>query len=141
MDSERKSDFREDILILDDKEIILGEVKGTQNSNPSFTYVTQLLTHLLKSKNREAIGALILNHDLKKNPEERTDVYINSDEEEQIKNIIFIDTKVLFQLSIAIIDHGLDIKRAKDYLLNKGRITFDINKYLKEKLENNKIQK
>ncbi len=140
MDSARKSDFREDLLIEGDQEV-LGEVKGTQNSNPSFTYVTQLLTHLLKSKNKEAIGALILNHDLKKNPEERSEAYTNLDEEEELKNIIFIDTRVLFQLSIAIMDYGLDIKKAKDYLLKKGRVTFDINDYLKDKLENNKNKK
>lgn len=141
MDVERKSDFREDILIDDNKKIILGEIKGTQNSNPSFTYVTQLLTHLLKSKDRDAIGALILNHDLKKDPEERSIAYHTIEEEEQLKNIIYIDTKVLFQLSIAIIDYGLDIKKAKNYLLTKGRVTFDINHFLKEKLENNKSEK
>jgi len=141
IDATRKTDFREDILIPYDGKNILGEIKGTQSSYPSPTYIIQLLTHLRKSKIPNPIGALILNHDLKKEPAERANAYTNKDEEEALKEIIFIDTRVLFDLSIAILDFGMPIEEARKILFQNGRITFDLNKYIKSKLENETITK
>ena len=138
MDTTRKTDFREDVLISYDRKNILAEIKGTQSSYPSFTYVTQLLTHLLKSKLQDTSGALILNYDLQKDPAERADAYTKKDEEDQLKEIIFIDTRVLFNLSIAILDYGMSIEEAQKILFQKGRVTFDLNEYIKSKLENRK---
>lgn len=137
MDEERKNDLREDILIRADNIEILAEIKGTQNLNPTFTYITQLLTHLLKSKRRDAIGALILNHDLRREPQERPAAYIKAEEEEQLKEIIYIDTRILFYLSLAILDHGMSLEEAKSVLLQKGRVTFDLDEYIKNKVEQN----
>jgi len=134
MDATRKNDFREDILIKDANQVILCEIKGTQNSSPTFTYITQLLTHLLKSKHRDAVGGLILNHDLKREPNERANAYTNKDEQEQLKEIIYIDTRDLFYLSFAIIDHGMPIGDAKKTLLQKGRVSFNLDEYIKSKI-------
>lgn len=136
MDTTRKTNFREDVLIYDNKMIVLAEVKGTQDSNPTLKYITQLLTHVLKSEHKEAIGALILNHDLKKDPDERTNAYTSPDDEEQLKEIIYIDTRVLFNLSMAILDYGMPLEEAKKILFKKGRTTFDFDEYIKSKGEN-----
>jgi hypothetical protein len=135
VDIQRKTNLREDILIEDGDMAIFGEVKGTRNQNPSLKYITQLLTNVLKSGKQDAIGALILNHDLEKDPEERTEAYTAPDEEDSLKEIIYIDTRVLFSLSIAILDYGLSVEDAKGILFKKGRVKFDLNRYIKTKIE------
>jgi hypothetical protein len=134
MDTTRKTDFREDILIKDKEKTILAEVKGTKSSYPSFTYVTQVFSHLLKNKEKykDAIGCLILNYDLIREPTERANAYINVDEEKQLQEIIFIDTRALFNLSIAILDYGMPLEEAKKILFQKGRVNFDLNEYIKK---------
>lgn len=135
VDIQRKTNLREDILIEDGDMVIFGEVKGTRNQNPSLKYITQLLTNVLKSGKQDAIGALFLNHDLEKDPEERTEAYTAPDEEDSLKEIIYIDTRVLFSLSIAILDYGLSVEDAKGILFKKGRVKFDLNRYIKTKIE------
>jgi hypothetical protein len=134
MDKDKKINFKEDILIKESPPI-LTEVKGTKRSYPSFTYVTQVLSNLLKGRDEypDAIGSLILNLDRNKEPNERSDAYTKADEEKQLKEIVYIDTRVLFDLSIAVIDHKMPIKDAKDILFQKGRVKFELDKYLKQK--------
>jgi len=134
MDKDKKTNFKEDILIKESPPI-LTEVKGIKRSYPSFTYVTQVLSNLLKGRDEypDAIGGLILNLDRNKEPDERSDAYTKADEEKQLKEIVYIDTRVLFDLSIAVIDHKMPIKDAKDILFQKGRVKFKLGKYLEQK--------
>jgi hypothetical protein len=59
----------------------LAEIKETKNSYPSPKYITQLLTHLHKSKQQNAVGSLIINYNLEKDPLERADAYSTRDDE------------------------------------------------------------
>lgn len=135
MDSTRKNDFKEDLLIGEESGSILMEVKGTRNSYPPFTYVTQVFSHLLKNRTKypNAIGGLIVNHDLLKAPKDRSLAYVNPDEEEQLNEIIYIDTRILFDLAFAVIDFGMTVEDGKEILLKKGRVQFDLELFLKEK--------
>lgn len=143
VDKAKTTDFREDILIQDSSSLpILAEVKGTKNSYPSFTYITQVFSNLFKERDKypNAIGGLILNLDRDKEPSERSDAYTKADEEKQLSEIIYVDTRVLFDLAIAVIDHKMPVTKAKSILLQRGRVNFDLNKYLKEvKLKNKKL--
>lgn len=133
-DEGKKTNLREDIIIKDDTNPpILTEVKGTKSLYPSFTYVTQVFSNLLKSRSKypNAIGGLILNYDRDKEPTERSEAYTDSDETKQLDEIVYIDTRVLFDLALAVIDHGLSVSDAKSILLKKGRVEFKLNKYLK----------
>lgn len=135
MDKMRKSDFKEDLLIKYKDLIVLAEVKGTRNSYPSITYVIQVFKHLLlknKVKYPDAIGGLIVNYDLTRNPADRSKAYAKAEEEEQLTDIVFIDTRVLFDLAIAVIDYGMAATEAKGILLQKGRVDFNLNQYAKE---------
>lgn len=140
MDKTKKTEFREDVLIKDSAFLyVLTEIKGTKNSYPSFTYVTQVFSNLLKGRDKypNAIGGLILNYDLTRDPEERAEAFTNSDEENQLDEIIYIDTRIIYALAIAIIDHGLPIEDAKKILLQKGRVNFNLDKYIKESTSKN----
>lgn len=134
-DESKKTDLREDIVIQDTSfPTILAEVKGTKNSCPSFTYVSQVFSNLLKERGKypNAIGGLILNLDRDKEPSERSDAYIKTDEEKQLAEMVYIDTRVLFDLSMAVIDHKMPVSEAKNILLQKGRVKFSLSKYLKQ---------
>ncbi len=140
MDKTKKTEFREDILIKDSSfPPVLTEIKGTKNSYPSFTYVTQVFSNLLKGRDKypNAIGGLILNYDLTRDPEDRAEAFTNSDEENQLKEIIYIDTRILFELSLAVIDYKMSITEANDILLQKGRVNFNLDKYIKESTSKN----
>ena len=132
MDKERKIELKEDILIQEDNRYILAEIKGTRNKNPSPRYITQLLLHIKKSEYKDAEGALILNHDLLTDPYERKDAYTSEEDEKVLQEIIFIDTRVLFDLSIAIIDYGMPIEKAKKILFKKGHVKFNLDEYIKK---------
>lgn len=135
MDKTRKNNFKEDLLIKYKDVSILVEVKGTQNSNPSFTYIIQVFKHLLLKNNVKypnAIGGLIVNHDLLQDPADRSNAYTNPDEEAQLLDIIYIDTRVLFELALAVIDYGLSVEKANNILLQKGRIVFNLDAHIKE---------
>ena len=134
-DESKKTGLREDIIIQDTSfPTILAEVKGTKNSCPSFTYVSQVFSNLLKERGKypDAIGGLILNLDRDKEPSERSDAYTKADEERQLAEMVYIDTRVLFDLSMAVIDYKMPVTEAKKVLLQKGRIKFNLNKYLKQ---------
>ncbi len=135
LDENKKSDFREDISIEDEEtgNIMFAEVKGTRNQNPTFAYILQLEKNLRRRGNKDLVGALILNYDLTKEPQSRPEAYTSKDEQEAIKDIIFIDTRVLFYLALAIIDHDMRTKEAKEILLKKGRVVFNLKQYLKNR--------
>ncbi len=135
MDKTRKNDLKEDLLITYKDLTVLVEVKGTRSSYPSITYIIQVFKHLLlknKVKYPVAIGGLIINYDLTRNPEDRAKAYIKPDEDEQLADIIFIDTRVLFELALAVIDYGMSAIDANDILFQKGRVTFELRKYIKK---------
>lgn len=136
MDKNKKNNFKEDILIKDlFPEVVLTEIKGTRNSYPSFTYVTQVFSNLLKSRGEfpNAIGGLILNHDRERNPDERSNAYTNQDEEQQLNEIFYLDTRILFDLAKAVTDHDMTVNEARTILRKKGRISFNLASYLKSK--------
>lgn len=133
-DKGKKTDLREDILIKDGTNPpILTEVKGTKKSYPSFIYVTQVFSNLLKGRDKypNAGGGLILNYDREKESDERSEAYTKADEKRQLNEIVYIDTRVLFDLALAVIDHGLSVSDAKTILLKKGRVKFNLKKYIK----------
>lgn len=134
-DESKKTDLREDIVIQDSFfPTILAEVKGTKSSCPSFTYVSQVFSNLLKERGKypDAVGGLILNLDRDKEPSERSDAYAKADEEKQLTEMVYIDTRDLFDLSMAVIDHKMPVAEAKNILLQKGRVKFGLSKYLKQ---------
>ena len=73
-----------------------------------------------------------MNLDRDKEPSERSDAYTKADEERQLAEMVYIDTRVLFDLSMAVIDYKMPVIEAKKVLLQKGRIKFNLNKYLKQ---------
>jgi len=135
LDESRKNGFREDLVVKDKEtgETLFMEVKGTRNSNPTLSYVVQLQNNLLKRNNPKARGALLLNYDLTRNPNERGDAYSTVEEAEAIKTITYIDTRVLFELSLAVIDHDMPKEEARKIILGIGRIFFNKDEYLKNK--------
>lgn len=131
LDKTRTGNFREDILIKDREtgESRFVEVKGTRNSTPTLSYVVQLQSNLLKRSDPTAKGLLILNHDLTRNPDERADAYTNPEEDEALKNIAYIDTRILFKLALAIIDLGMSKQEGRKIVFGSGRIFFDPSTY------------
>ena len=126
LDDERAGIFKEDLLIVDEKmnRTLFAEVKGTRNSTPTLAYVVQLQKNLLKRKSASAEGMLILNHDLTKDPNTRTDAYTSKDDSEAIQDISYLDTRVLFKLAIAILDGDESSEIGRNILFSGGRIEF-----------------
>lgn len=126
----------EDIVVQVGGEKILAEVKGDNASYPSTGHIAQLWKHLKNKKEIER-GALILNYDVNTQPEKRKLAY-TGEEEHQIADIIFIDTRTLHDLAIAVIDYGMRIEDAAKILFQDGRVTFNLEKY-KEEFEDKKV--
>ena len=120
----------EDIMIQVGSDQILAEVKGDNASYPGTGHIAQLWKHLKNKKEIER-GALILNYDVNTQPEKRKLAY-TGEEEHQIGDIIFIDTRALHDLAIAIIDYGMKAQDATKILFQNGRITFNLEKYVEE---------
>ena len=72
-------------------------------------------------------SALFVNYDVKTDPNERSLAYTGEDET-LLDDLIFIDTRVMFNLTVAIIDYELPLDEAKKILLSKGRVEFDLEK-------------
>ena len=53
------------------------------------------------------------------------------DDEELTNDMIFIDTRILFNLSMAIIDYGMPVEKAQKILLREGRVKFNLKAYIK----------
>ncbi len=126
MDKTKRAGFRENILIEHNGSDILVKIKGTHEDYPSIKFITEVWKDLHYSGlGTGAEGALVLNYGLEKNPKERNLAY--KEDKEQLEDLIFIDTRVLHNLTTVIIDGDLTIEEAKRILLKKGRVEYNIS--------------
>lgn len=124
MDKRKRAGFGENILIKYSGRDILVKIKGTYNDYPSHKFITQVWQDLHYSGlGTSAEGALIVNYDSEKNPKDRNSAYIDEDED-QLEDLIFIDTRVLHKVTTAIIDNDLSPEKAKEILFKNGRVEF-----------------
>jgi hypothetical protein len=124
MNKAKRAEFNENILIKDDKRVIMAKIKGTHSVYPFHKFITQVWQDLYFSGlGTRAEGALIVNHDIGSDPESRRLPYAD-EEAEQLDDLIFIDTRVLHKLTTAIIDGALSAEEAKKILFKKGRVEF-----------------
>ena len=124
MDKRKRAGFGENILIKYSGRDILVKIKGTYNDYPSHKFITQVWQDMHYSGlGISAEGALIVNYDLEKNPKDRNSAYIDEDED-QLEDLIFIDTRVLHKMTTAIIDDDLSPEEAKEILFKNGRVEF-----------------
>ncbi|HYA01525.1 MAG TPA: hypothetical protein VEI04_00240 [Syntrophobacteria bacterium] len=122
LDATTKPSIKEDILVEDNGRRIVFKIKSTSDSHPSVKYITQLWQDLhYSSLGASAEAGLILSHQVRVDPKHRGLAY-TGDEEEHLEDIIFIDTRVLYDLTLAIIDHGVPTQEATELLLRKGRV-------------------
>lgn len=133
LDATRKPSIKEDILINYDGRRIVFKIKSTNELHPSVKYITQLWQDLHYSGlGAGAEAGLILNHQVRVDPKDRGLAY-TGDEEEHLEDIIFVDTRVLYELTLAIIDRGLQIQEATELLLIKGRVKSPLANALTER--------
>ena len=124
MDKIKRAEFKENILIEHNGRDILVKIKGTHEDYPSIKFITEIWKDLHYSElGTSAEAALIVNCGLEKNPKERNLAY--EEDKEQLEDLIFIDTRVLHNLTTAIIDGDLTIEEAKRILFMKGRVEFN----------------
>jgi len=124
MDKTKSAEFRENILIEDNGRDILVKIKGTHEDYPSIKFITEVWKDLYYSGlGTGAEGALVVNYGLEKNPKERNLAY--AEDKEQLEDLIFIDARVLYNLTAAIIDADLTIEEAKRILFKKGRVEYN----------------
>jgi hypothetical protein len=124
MDKTKTAEFRENILIEDNGRDILVKIKGTHEDYPSIKFITEVWKDLHYSGlGTGAEGALVVNYGLEKNPKERNLAY--AEDKEQLEDLIFIDARVLYNLTAAIIDADLTIEEAKRILFKKGRVEYN----------------
>jgi hypothetical protein len=117
-----KPSIKEDILIEYNGRRIVFKIKSTADMHPSVKYITQLWQDLHYSGlGAGAEAGLILNHQVRVDPKHRGLPY-TGDEEEHLEDIIFVDTRVLYDLTLAIIDRRLRTHEATELLLRKGRV-------------------
>lgn len=131
-DEERETTLaHEDIVIEVNGEKILAEVKGDSASYPGTGHIAQVWKHLKNKKDIEK-GALILNYDINSEPDKRKLAY-TGEEDHQLDGIIFIDTRVLHGLALAIIDYGMKPEEGLLILFKSGRAQFDLEEYIENK--------
>jgi hypothetical protein len=124
MNKDKRAGFNENILIKHNNKIVMAKIKGTYSVYPPHKYIAQVWQDLHYSGFGSRVdGALIVNHDIGKNPEARQLAYADEDAE-QLDDLIFIDTRVLHKLTTAIIDGDLSVEEARKILFRKGRIEF-----------------
>jgi hypothetical protein len=124
MDKTKSAEFRENILIEDNGRDILVKIKWTHENYPSIKFITEVWKDLYYSGlGTGAEGALVVNYGLEKNPKERNLAY--AEDKEQLEDLIFIDARVLYNLTAAIIDSDLTIEEAKRILFKKGRVEYN----------------
>lgn len=133
-DMERTGSIQnEDLIISFNGEKVLCEVKGVKAQNPTPLHITQLWKHISRSKFEGTVkGMLIINHDLETQPDKRSEAY-KGEAEEALNDIIFIDTRVMFNLAIAVIDYKMDVQEAQRVLFQNGRVQFNLKDYIKNK--------
>ena len=112
------------ILIQYNGRKILAKIKSTSSVYPSHKFITQMWQDLHYSGlGARADGALIVNYNIETDPKDRSLAYAD-DNEDQLDDLIFIDTRVLYKLTAAIIDGHLSVEEAKKILFKKGRVEF-----------------
>jgi hypothetical protein len=127
LDATTRPSIKEDILLEHNGRKIVFKIKSTSDSPPSVKYITQLWQDLHYSGlGASAEAGLILNHQVRVDPKHRGLAYIG-EEEEHLEDITFLDTRVLYDLTLAIIDHGLPTEEATELLLRKGRVKSRLN--------------
>jgi hypothetical protein len=125
----------EDIVIHLDGRKILAEIKGDSSKYPSSSHITQVWKHLHRCEDKSIKeGALILNYDWKTEPIDRNLAY-TGDSEKELEGVIFIDTRTLFNLALAVIDYGMPTQDAVSILFQTGRVEFSLKDYPKNKTE------
>ncbi len=124
VENTRTPGFKEDILVEHNGRKFLFKIKSTNRTYPPVKYITQVRQELQYSGlGPGAEGGLILNHDVRIDPRYRNLAY-TGDDEECLKDIIFLDTRVLFYLTLAIIEYDFPLEEAKALLLKEGRVKF-----------------
>lgn len=132
-DEEKSGEPVEDLLVKFDDRAISIEVKGTTKSNAPLEYTQQPFQHIVRRNDDGKVEpALILNHDMKKDPQFRKAAYTDKDKVALIANLYFIDTRVLLAIAIDVIDGKLTQQEAVNILFGaRGRV-----EYVPESLEN-----
>lgn len=117
--------FNDNILIRYNGRRILAKIKSTSSVSPSNKFITQMWQDLHYSGlGASTDGALIVNYNPETDPKDRTLAYADEDED-LLDGLIFIDTRVLYKLTAAIVDGHLSVEEAKKILFKKGRVEFD----------------
>jgi hypothetical protein len=117
--------FNENVFIRYNGRKILAKIKSTSRVSPSHKFITQMWQDLHYSGlGARADGALIVNYNVETDPKDRGLAYADEDED-QLDDLIFIDTRVLYKLTAAIIDGHLSVEEAKKILFKKGRVEFE----------------
>jgi hypothetical protein len=119
--------FKDDIVVEYEGEKIIFKIKSTTSSHPPIKYVTEIWQELYYSGvGKQAEGGLILNYDFSKDPIERRLAFRGGDEE-YLDDLIFVDTRVLHDLTLAVAEYGLPLRSARELLLKKGRVEFHLD--------------
>ena len=127
LDVTKETLCRENLLVEHNGRKIVFKIRSTSTAKPSTKFITQLWQDLHYSGlGASTEGGLILNHDVRVEPKYRGLAY-TGDDEEYLEDIIFIDTRVLYDLTLAIIDYGLPVQEATELLLRKGRVKFRLD--------------
>lgn len=128
-DNENSGEPVEDLLVeLDDRTVSI-EIKGTTKPNARLEYTQQPFQHIVRRGHKGNVEpALILNHDMKKDPQFRKPAYTDKDKVGLIANLYFIDTRTLLSIAIDVIDAELSKQDAVNILFGaKGRIEYVSN--------------
>jgi len=127
LDANKRDSFREDLIVEHNGRKIVFKIKSAVTSDPSLKFITELWQDLHYSAlGASTEGGLILNHDVRVEPKSRG-LAFSGDKEEYLEEIIFIDTRVLYNLTLAIIDYGLPVQEATEILLRRGRVKFQLD--------------
>jgi len=128
MSQNEHKELHKDIVIEHGSRKILACIHGTRNPNPSPKLIAQTWQHLHHSGLGKGVeAALIANYDADTEPKERAAAYTQG-YEELLDGIIFIDTRVLFNLTVGVTDQLLSLDEAKEILFRKGRVEFSLGK-------------
>jgi len=125
-DTERPTDPVEDLLVEIGERKILVEVKGTKASNPPLDYPQQAITHIRRrGYGGEVEAALIVNHDMQKDPLLRKTPYGSTETQRVIADVYYIDTRALLEIAKDVIDGKLSQAQAQSILFGKfGRVVY-----------------
>ena len=128
MNQNEHKELHRDILIEHGSRKILACIHGTRAPNPSPKLIAQTWQHLHHSGLGKGVeAALIVNYDADTDPKDRAAAYTQG-YEELLDGIIFIDTRVLFNLTVGVTDQLLSLDEAKEILFRKGRVEFSLGK-------------